>query len=101
ESHWRTLPTEAGDVVVFGGLLPHRSGPNTSDRPRRTLYLTYNAESCGVLYTRYYAYRRGLMVRTNGPSRGNFYVADEFRATADYHPPIPGVEPAAEERRGC
>ena len=41
------LLLEPGDVAIFGGFTPHRSDPNTSDRWRRQLYLSYNAESEG------------------------------------------------------
>ncbi len=41
------LLLEPGDVAIFGGFTPHRSDPNTSDRWRRQLYLSYNAESDG------------------------------------------------------
>lgn len=90
---WRTVTTGIGDIVFFDGLLPHRSGPNNSNRSRRALYLTYNPGQYGNLYGQYYAYRRDLMLRSNGPSCGNFYVAPQFRATADYYPPIPQLGP--------
>jgi ectoine hydroxylase-related dioxygenase (phytanoyl-CoA dioxygenase family) len=41
------LTLEPGDVAIFGGYTPHRSGPNRSDRWRRLLYLSYNAHSDG------------------------------------------------------
>ncbi len=41
------LVLEPGDVAVFGGFTPHRSDPNVSDRWRRQLYLSYNADSDG------------------------------------------------------
>jgi ectoine hydroxylase-related dioxygenase (phytanoyl-CoA dioxygenase family) len=41
------LALEPGDVAVFGGFTPHRSDPNISDRWRRQLYLSYNADSDG------------------------------------------------------
>jgi ectoine hydroxylase-related dioxygenase (phytanoyl-CoA dioxygenase family) len=34
----------AGSVVVFSSLLLHRSGPNRTDRPRRSLFLSYSKE---------------------------------------------------------
>ncbi|MFD5144342.1 phytanoyl-CoA dioxygenase family protein [Streptomyces sp. NPDC058401] len=46
-----TLP---GDVIVFSGLTPHRSGRNVSDRARRSLYLTYLAGGTEDLRTEYY-----------------------------------------------
>ncbi|HYZ08825.1 MAG TPA: phytanoyl-CoA dioxygenase family protein [Pseudonocardiaceae bacterium] len=97
ETAWQTVITGAGDVLFFDGLLPHRSGPNISDRPRRTLYLTFNPGRYGNLYGRYYAYRRTLMLQSNGPSRGNFYVAPEFRDTADYYPAIPSLDQKIQE----
>ena len=99
ETAWRTVTTGTGDILFFDGLLPHRSGPNISDRPRRTLYLTYNPNRYGDLYGRYYAYRRALMLQSNGPSRGNFYVTPELRATADYYPAIPGLGRRIQESR--
>jgi ectoine hydroxylase-related dioxygenase (phytanoyl-CoA dioxygenase family) len=41
------LELEPGDVALFGCFTPHRSDPNTSDRWRRLLYLSYNADSDG------------------------------------------------------
>ena len=41
------LELAPGDVAIFGGYTPHRSGPNESDRWRRILYLSYNAASDG------------------------------------------------------
>ncbi len=41
------LLLEPGDIAVFGGFTPHRSGPNRSDTWRRQLYLSYNALSDG------------------------------------------------------
>lgn len=41
------LVMEPGDIAIFGGFTPHRSGPNLSDSWRRQLYLSYNARSDG------------------------------------------------------
>jgi hypothetical protein len=41
------LELRPGDVAVFGCFTPHRSGPNSSGRWRRLLYLSYNADSDG------------------------------------------------------
>ena len=35
------LPMRAGDAVLFGGLLLHRSLPNITDAARVALYLRY------------------------------------------------------------
>jgi ectoine hydroxylase-related dioxygenase (phytanoyl-CoA dioxygenase family) len=41
------LELAAGDIAIFHGLTPHRSGPNKSNSMRRTLYTSYNAASDG------------------------------------------------------
>jgi ectoine hydroxylase-related dioxygenase (phytanoyl-CoA dioxygenase family) len=41
------LDLQPGDVGVFSGYTPHRSGPNQSHHSRRVLYLSYNADSDG------------------------------------------------------
>ena len=51
----REVPeTQPGDVVIFHSLTPHDSGRNTSDRPRRSFYLSYSAARCGDLNAAYY-----------------------------------------------
>jgi hypothetical protein len=52
----RLLQLEPGDVVFFHTLLPHRSAPNQSSKPRRHLYLTYNHIEEGDLRDRYYTH---------------------------------------------
>jgi ectoine hydroxylase-related dioxygenase (phytanoyl-CoA dioxygenase family) len=37
----------AGDVAIFGCYTPHLAAPNRSRRPRRQLFLSYNARSDG------------------------------------------------------
>ncbi len=46
--------TKPGDMLIFHALTPHQSGRNTSTRPRRSLYLTYNAARAGNLRDAYY-----------------------------------------------
>jgi len=41
------LDLAPGDIAIFGGYTPHRSGPNRSPQWRRLLYLSYNALSDG------------------------------------------------------
>jgi 2-aminoethylphosphonate dioxygenase len=45
----------AGDMIVFGTLVPHESGPNRSDRSRCTIFLSYSAASYGDLTQEHYA----------------------------------------------
>ena len=51
-------PTAPGDTVYFDSYVPHRSGPNLSDEPRRVLYVTYNRLADGDHRARYYADKR-------------------------------------------
>jgi len=41
------MELQPGDVAIFSGFTPHRSGPNRSQQWRRLLYLSYNAASDG------------------------------------------------------
>lgn len=55
---WKPIETEPGDILLFDSLVPHRSGPNVSGRPRRALYVTYNRESDGQYRAQYFARKR-------------------------------------------
>ena len=52
------LETEPGDAAFFDSFAPHRSAPNTTDRARRVLYVTYNTASEGDQRRRYYEDKR-------------------------------------------
>jgi len=52
------VPTEPGDVLFFDSYAPHGSKPNMTARPRRILYLTYNAAAQGDQRARYFADKR-------------------------------------------
>lgn len=41
------LALRPGDIAIFHGLTPHRSGPNTTSSMRRAFYVSYNATSDG------------------------------------------------------
>ena len=55
---YELCPTEPGDAVVFDSFVPHRSKPNTTDQPRRALYVTYNLARDGDQRAQYYADKR-------------------------------------------
>src|SRR5262245_29610429 len=56
------LELAPGDVAIFTGYTPHRSGPNRSSQSRRLLYLSYNALSDGgEQRDRHYAEFRGWL----------------------------------------
>ncbi len=55
---WEPVELAAGDALFFSSYAPHHSPPNTTDSPRRALYLTYNAASEGDLHDEYYREKR-------------------------------------------
>jgi len=55
---WKPIEMAAGDVLIFDSFVPHRSGLNRSDRPRRALYVTYNRASEGSLRSAYFHHKR-------------------------------------------
>ena len=55
---WHPLETAPGDLVLFDSYVPHRSGPNRSDKPRRALYVTYNRASEGDRRADYFERKR-------------------------------------------
>ena len=58
EMEWVEVPTEPGDILLFGSYIPHKSGENRSNQPRRIVYVTYNALSEGDWRERYYEDKR-------------------------------------------
>lgn len=48
------IEANAGDAIFFDSYVPHGSPPNTSERPRRNIYVTFNKSSAGDLRRRYY-----------------------------------------------
>ena len=51
---------EAGDIVAFSALAPHRSRPNLSDADRTILFLTYARDDRADLYGTYQLARQGF-----------------------------------------
>ncbi len=51
-------PSRPGDVMYFDSFVPHRSAANRTAKPRRVLYITYNALQYGDRRTQYYADKR-------------------------------------------
>jgi 2-aminoethylphosphonate dioxygenase len=49
---------QPGDAIVFDAWVPHRSGPNRTDGPRRSYYLTFNPAAAGDHRADYYARKR-------------------------------------------
>ena len=55
---WEPVSMQPGDALFFSSYAPHKSPPNKTQQPRRTLYLTYNAAEEGNLREEYYADKR-------------------------------------------
>ena len=80
---WRPIPMTRGDMVIFDGFIPHRSGPNNTNTPRRALFFTYNPAHIGNLYDEYYLRKR------QSPGDPIFHVStpthrDGNRKTSDH-----------------
>jgi hypothetical protein len=58
EVEFAALPSKPGDVVFFDSFIPHQSAPNSTDSPRRVLYVTYNPASEGDHREQYYDDKR-------------------------------------------
>jgi len=58
QMNWESFPMQIGDCAFFDSYVPHRSGPNNTQRRRRVLYSTYNTKNEGDFYEKYYADKR-------------------------------------------
>jgi hypothetical protein len=77
---WRPVPTTAGSIIWFHGLIPHRSGDNQGRESRRGLYLTYNALSEGNLRERYYRDKASTFAAApNPPQNARVSLISHFR----------------------
>ncbi len=78
---WRAVPLEPGDLLFFDSYTPHYSDTNTTQRPRRAAYLTYNAASLGDHRDRYYADKRAEFERAGDDFDGErvrISISDDF-----------------------
>ena len=71
---WQPVPVPAGAVLYFTSHAPHRSAPNHTDKPRRALYLTYNAASEGDRRNDYYL-ERDRAIAANAQSGGKARIS--------------------------
>ncbi|MGF1582792.1 MAG: phytanoyl-CoA dioxygenase family protein [Gemmataceae bacterium] len=77
ESKGVLLELGIGDIAIFDGFAPHRSGPNNSERWRRQLYLSYNKQSDGGDFRkRHYAeFHHWLRKKYAEYAKNNVYFA--------------------------
>ena len=58
-AEWVAVPLAAGDILLFGSHLAHRSGPNATGASRSSVCATYHGKADGEgLRERYYVDRR-------------------------------------------
>ncbi|KAF2492968.1 PhyH-domain-containing protein [Lophium mytilinum] len=76
---WTPVNLEAGELLVFGSYLAHRSGANTSGNDRKAIYATYNCKREGDLHDRYYEDRRKLWPPTHLRQAGEMYAEGSLR----------------------
>lgn len=55
---WHMYETAPGDVLFFTSFVPHRSGPNHTNKSRRILYATYSMAHEGNFREQYFADKR-------------------------------------------
>ncbi len=51
---WQPIEAKPGDVVIFDSYVPHYSEKNASDKSRRAMFYTFNAQHFGDFYDAYY-----------------------------------------------
>jgi ectoine hydroxylase-related dioxygenase (phytanoyl-CoA dioxygenase family) len=76
---WIPVTLEAGELLVFGSYLAHRSGANLSSGDRKAIYATYNCAREGDLRRTYYEDRRKLWPATHMRKQGEEYAEGAMR----------------------
>jgi hypothetical protein len=71
------LILDPGDIAIFHGFTPHESNANCSSKPRRQLYLSYNADDDGgdQRDAHYRQFHRWLREKYPQPSDDEWYFA--------------------------
>lgn len=68
--------TRFGDILLFNSYVPHKSGINLLDFPRRVLYITYNDSSDGNIRDSYYEKKINILNKNNKISLISHYDGD-------------------------
>jgi hypothetical protein len=79
---WTPAPVRAGQTLWFHSRTPHRSGANTSARPRRALYPTYNAAREGDLRAAYYETKLAAFASDHHGDRARVSLIGDFEGRA-------------------
>ncbi|KAI5777425.1 hypothetical protein EDC01DRAFT_404937 [Geopyxis carbonaria] len=68
------VPLSPGDILIFGSLLAHRSGPNPTSKRRAAMFATYHFEAGKPnMREEYYAHRRLHFPPDHEREEGNEY----------------------------
>ena len=62
---WRPAIMDAGSVIFFSSLIPHKSDTNHSNSSRRAIYLTFNSKGQGSFRNTYYSDRQSHLENSN------------------------------------
>lgn len=76
---WTSVNLEAGELLIFGSYLAHRSGANKSSSDRKAIYATYNCKREGNLHDAYYEDRRKIWPPTHLRVEGEEYAEGALR----------------------
>jgi 2-aminoethylphosphonate dioxygenase len=76
---WTPVELRAGELLIFGSYLAHRSGANRSSVSRKAIYATYNCRSEGDLHDAYYEDRKKLWPATHMRQEGERYAEGALR----------------------
>ncbi len=71
--NWKKITTRPGDLILFGAYTPHRSKKNQTNKPRKMIYLTYNAKKDGDLRNKYFKDKRKNYPPNNEKIKGKKY----------------------------
>ncbi|KAL4886451.1 hypothetical protein BJY04DRAFT_213217 [Aspergillus karnatakaensis] len=89
---WTPVLLDAGDLLIFGSHLAHRSAPNLSTRPRASIYATYHGSEDGAdLREKYYAHRRVAFPPDHEREDGKDYEEGRKRYGSAAHFAVPKV----------
>ena len=76
---WIPCELQAGEMLVFGSYLAHRSGANRSREDRKAIYATYNCKMEGDLHEEYYRDRAREWPATHMRKEGEEYAMGAIR----------------------
>lgn len=74
-SNGELVETDPGDLIIFGSLVPHRSGTNNATVSRSQLYLTYGPSKHGNMYKAHYQHYRRYAFWDKLSASDDYYFA--------------------------